>query len=396
MGKNKIKILLVGIGGYGSKYVNALLDIGEQDEIMITGVVDPIPEGFDRLIDIKARGIEIFPSIEDFYSKKNADLAVISSPMQYHKSQIIHALNNESHVLCEKPMCVTLEDGMQIIAQAERSSKKVAIGYQWSFSEAMLSLKKDIIGGVFGKPKKFKTIVLWPRPYSYYNRNNWVGKIKDRNGNMILDSVANNATAHYLHNMFFVLGRNIDSSAKPVKVQAELYKANKIENFDTCAFKVITEDETQILFIASHAVKTIKGPEFIYEFENAKIEYNSSTSREIIAFFNNGKCISYGDPTDNELNKLWHMIKAIKDNEKIPCPPKAAFSHTICIDAAHRSCTRVIPFPESMVIEDFIFKKDRGAYVKNLSSILEDCYIKFRMPSETDAVWSVRGLNVIL
>jgi hypothetical protein len=65
---------------------------------------------------------------------------------------------------------------------------------------------------------------------AYYQRSFWSGRIKDDNGNWILDSVASNATAHYIHNMFYVLGNEVDKSAVPVEVAAELYRANNIEN----------------------------------------------------------------------------------------------------------------------------------------------------------------------
>ena len=40
--------------------------------------------------------------------------------------------------------------------------KIVAIGYQWSFSDAIQKLKADVIAGIFGKPRRLKTLVLWP------------------------------------------------------------------------------------------------------------------------------------------------------------------------------------------------------------------------------------------
>jgi hypothetical protein len=53
----------------------------------------------------------------------------------------------------------------------------------------------------------------------------------------IFDSPANNATAHFLHNMFYLLGATRETSAAPAVVQAELYRANAIENFDTAAIR---------------------------------------------------------------------------------------------------------------------------------------------------------------
>ena len=53
------------------------------------------------------------------------------------------------------------------------------IGYQWSYSEGIQSLKKDILTGRFGKPLRMKSMCLWSRDFSYFSRNNWAFRKKD-------------------------------------------------------------------------------------------------------------------------------------------------------------------------------------------------------------------------
>ena len=84
---------------------------------------------------------------------------------------------------------------------AARKDGFIAVGYQWSYSSAIQKLKQDIHSGIYGKALQMKTIVLWPRNKAYFTRTTgWAGKVKASNGETIYDSVANNATAHYLHN----------------------------------------------------------------------------------------------------------------------------------------------------------------------------------------------------
>jgi hypothetical protein len=49
-----------------------------------------------------------------------------------------------------------------------------------------------------------------------------------------MDSPASNALAHFLHLSLFFLGAGFHESAQPTSVSAELYRANRIENYDTC------------------------------------------------------------------------------------------------------------------------------------------------------------------
>ena len=136
----------------------------------------------------------------------------------------------------------------------------MAVGYQWSFSPAVQALKDDIRSGLFGAARKLKCLYLWPRDEGYYARNDWAGKRKDAEGAWVLDSPVQNAMAHDLHNMFYVLGKTRETSARPAEVEAELYRANAIENFDTAAARIRTEEGVEILFFVSHASEKIAVP----------------------------------------------------------------------------------------------------------------------------------------
>ena len=93
----------------------------------------------------------------------------------------------------------------------------------------------------------------------------------------ILDSIANNAAAHFLHNMFYVLGGGLNRSAVLRQVTAELYRANAIENFDTAAIRAVTAGGVETLFLATHATGSTLGPNLCYEFERATIPCESAS-----------------------------------------------------------------------------------------------------------------------
>lgn len=198
MSEKSVSILLVGIGGYGSTYINGLLDNRCDEKYHIAGAVDPNPEGQPRLAELKALNIPVYGTMEEFYNRQTADLAVISSPIHFHCEQACYALSKGSNVLCEKPLCATEEEGLKMTETSKKTGKFLSVGYQWSHSEAIQSLKKEIQSGLFRKALRFKTILLLPRTDKYYSRG-WAGKLRDSEGRWILDSIANNATAHYNH-----------------------------------------------------------------------------------------------------------------------------------------------------------------------------------------------------
>jgi predicted dehydrogenase len=341
----KSKIVLVGIGGYGGQYVMALTNWKGDRDWEVVGIVDPMAEKAQRRTEALALCNRVYKTLDEFYAEQQADLAVIASPIQYHCAQTCAALAHGTNVLCEKPICAVIQQAYEMIEARDKSNGKfVAIGYQWSFSPQMQALKADILAGMYGAPKRLKTIALWPRTDTYYGRNNWAGGLKSANGDWILDSPVNNATAHYLHNMLYVTGPAVDCSATPVSVQAELYRANPITNYDTAALRVMTDNGAEILFYTTHAVSRLRGPEFVYEFEKGTVYYDTR-KRRMWSVMNDGAVKEYGNPHQGVEFKLGNSIKASLGEGGIVCGPEAAMMHTLCMNGAQESVPSVGEFP---------------------------------------------------
>jgi len=391
-----MNIVLVGIGGYGGSYVEPLLAGSDAGAVTLVGAVDPYPEASKFVHELRRRGIPLYASLEQFYAVSAADLAVIASPIQFHCDQTCLALAHGSHVLCEKPLCATLEEAERMLAARERANKLVAIGYQWSFNEGIQAIKRDIRSGAFGKPKRFRTLVLWPRGARYYSRG-WAGKMRDDRGHPVYDSVAGNATAHYLHNMFYVLGSETDRSARPVSVTAELYRANAIENYDTAAVRAFTEDGVELLYYGSHAVLEKVGTVFRYEFEHAELTYDETekTGVPIVARFHNGERQVYELPPSSVEQKLRSTIAAIRGEGPLLCGIEAAMSHTLCISAMQRS--EIANFPEALVKRGEPYQlNDTITYVEGLNRQLNACYEQAALPAELGFDWALPGREIRL
>ncbi|GGH85934.1 putative dehydrogenase [Pullulanibacillus pueri] len=387
--KQNVSIVLIGIGGYGDLYVQAILE--QKYNATLVGVVDIHPEKCPHYQQLIERHIPIFSSIEAFYKNSNADLAIISTPIHLHTSHTCYALEHGSHVLCEKPISPTVQDARKIIETQKTTGKYVAIGFNWSFTSSIQQLKQDIMEGAFGKAQQLKTIVLWPRNHSYFTRAPWAGRKWSNKGELILDSVASNATAHFLHNMFYLLGEDSNKSAPLKTVTAELYRANAIENFDTCAARIFTQDDVEVLFYASHAVTELLEPTFVYEFEKATLTY--SKGETITACFHNGDKKVYSDPEQQHFQKLPACIEAVSSGRATAlCGPEAAYSHILSINGMQDSVPDITTFPQNQI------KDDNGelTWVQGLSESFREAYNQGVLPSEMNVSWANKGKTITL
>ncbi|MBQ2889867.1 MAG: Gfo/Idh/MocA family oxidoreductase [Clostridia bacterium] len=391
----QVSVLLVGIGGYGETMVHEIME-NPSPYIKLAGVVDPYPERCTYIEEIKKMGVPVCASMDEFYKDNSAHLAVISTPIFLHTKHILSALENGSNVLCEKPLCSDEKDIDIILKAKEKAEKFVYIGYQWSFSDAITNLKKDIADGKFGKLIEMKTLILRPRDREYFARGvGWAGKIKMPDGTPVYDSVANNSAAHYLFNMQFLMAP-FGEAAKATEIKAELLRVNNIENFDTAKIQFKFEEGQKATFIAAHPVNRAVEPVFEYKFENGTVYYsvnpvdasigilpeNYTEFGNIVAFMNDGERKVYGNPMANNCKKMYMAAEAVLNNDMSegPCGILATAEHTKLINYIQKNCeiknisSEFLKEEDNLLYADGLFEKAICCYKdteKNLNSFSE-------------------------
>lgn len=395
MTENKVRVLLVGINGYGVTYLREMLSGKYADHARLVGVTSTNPKRSEYYNELVEQEIPIYSNIEEFFKHAEADLTIISTPIHLHKDHTIHALNNGSHVLCEKPITANPADIKEMIEARDRSGKFVAIGFNWSFAEPTQKLKEDVLAGKFGKAIRAKTCIFWPRNEDYYDRSGWAGKMYSDDGDYIFDSVANNATAHFLHHILYVTGDRVDTSSSLKELTAELYKVNDIETFDTCVVDLQTDKDFNILYIASHAVHESRRPVFEIEFEKGLLTYNpEEDDRGMIMTLNDSSTIVYGDPEPDANSKIPVCIQAAyHQTDDILCGIEASTPHVLSIQAMHQSVPEIPRFPEEISLRD---NERKLNHVQGLEEVLDQCYEEWTTPSELKVDWSKQGKKISL
>ncbi len=377
---NPVRILSVGAGGYAAVYLEALQKL-RRDDVAVVGMVEPYPQFSPICLTLQKQGVPLYADMEDFFREHpgEADLAVITTPIHLHTRQTLCALAHGCHVMCEKPMSGQSSDE-PILEEASRNSGKfVAIGYQWSYSPAILALKNDIRIGRYGAPLLLKTMVHWPRPRSYFTRGSgWGGRILAPDGTVINDSILNNAAAHYLHNILYVTGAMENESREAEEIRADLLRVHAIENFDTAALSFTISGGGRGLYLASHSTRVRREPMFEYRFTGGTVTYRER-DHAIIGHLPNGEQKNYGDPFDNINKKIEDAIEAVRrgGHWDVPCGIRAAAPQVRCVEVVQR-------FP----IRDALPKKIRQdsqnpdiIYLDGLDEILLECYEREILPS---------------
>jgi glucose-fructose oxidoreductase len=88
---------------------------------------------------------------------KNVDAVYIALPNSMHAEYTIRAANAGVHVLCEKPMSVTVEEGERMIAACREANVKLMVAYRLHFEEVNLRAVELVRSGRLGEPKYFNS-----------------------------------------------------------------------------------------------------------------------------------------------------------------------------------------------------------------------------------------------
>lgn len=385
--KKIITVVAAGIGGYGNTCLRAIRERGEAEGIRLVGCADPNPATCSHLEWLNEQKIPVFNTLEEFYLKKKADLAVVTVPIHLHLPLLKTALQNGSNVLMEKPTCATIQEAAEMAKIRDESGLLVAVGYQWSYAPATLELKKDILAGRYGKSLRFKTLIVWPRDKSYYGRS-WAARQKAADGKWILDSIVMNATAHYLHNPLFLAGDAADRAAVPAGVKGELYRANEIENFDTACMRVECENAAEILYLATHASERLINPSFELAFEKGVVKYGPAEGLESMrGYFEDGTQKDYGFPDIEVERKLFDVADCIRTGENPVCGIETAMPHLICVNGIQQAAP-IYDFNKDEICES----EKEVRYMPGLADALEKCYLESKLPCEAGFAFS-RGAS---
>ncbi|MFQ5854111.1 MAG: Gfo/Idh/MocA family protein [Anaerolineae bacterium] len=204
---DKVKIGVLGTGVIIRDYHMLALQDNPKGEVVAAGNLHA--ESLHRL----ARDFGIpraYTDFEEMAGDPNIDAVIIGLPNYLHAPATIQMLEAGKHVLCEKPMAMTVAEGEQMIEAAQRAGRKLMIAHMWRFDREIIWLRDLVASGRLGKILKAKSHAIWlhegPRPESWFVKREFAG------GGSLADM-----GVHSIDTLRFVLG-----DARPAKVFANV------------------------------------------------------------------------------------------------------------------------------------------------------------------------------
>jgi predicted dehydrogenase len=99
----------------------------------------------------RAFGVQAFGSLEELLAAE-IDAVYIATPVYLHSEQTARCLKAGKHVLCEKPLALSVADGQEMVALAERCKVQFGAAFMMRFHSQHQEALKIIQSGKLGKP----------------------------------------------------------------------------------------------------------------------------------------------------------------------------------------------------------------------------------------------------
>ena len=138
-----VHIALVGAGDVGRFHAEALQQV---PDARVVGVVDPQRERAEAVAEICAA--EACSDLEACLER--VELVYVLTPPSLHRDLVLAAVRAGKHVVCEKPISVSLEDAEAMVGAAREAGVKLMVAFNQRFRTGFRRLKELVDSGELG------------------------------------------------------------------------------------------------------------------------------------------------------------------------------------------------------------------------------------------------------
>nr|MDO8109790.1 Gfo/Idh/MocA family oxidoreductase [Candidatus Sigynarchaeota archaeon] len=193
------KCLNIGMIGAGSSATNIATTIATIPDLKLAAICDVNKDAAQKIAD--ANKVQFVTTDYKELCKQEVDFVVISLPHGLHKEVAVYCLEQEKHVLVEKPIATTVEDAQAMISLAHKKKLKLGVHFQNRFIDAVIEAKKLIDSGKLGRILQASVSVMWFRDTDYYKKSSWRGTWKMEGGGSLI-----NQAIHPVDQMVYLVG----------------------------------------------------------------------------------------------------------------------------------------------------------------------------------------------
>src|SRR4051794_5230693 len=126
--KRDLRVGVVGAGVMGSNHARVLAGL---PDVTLVGVVDPLPAHRTRATELT--GCRTFATLDELIAE-GADAVTVAAPTHLHHEIALACIARNVHILVEKPIASTVEEGRDIVDAARQAGVTLMVGHVERFN----------------------------------------------------------------------------------------------------------------------------------------------------------------------------------------------------------------------------------------------------------------------
>ncbi len=141
------RVALVGYGYWGN---NLARNLHSARNLELVAIADPDPAQRERATHLFPTAAAL-ATFDDVVARDDVDAVVLATPAATHAELAIRALDSGRHVLVEKPLATSVEQGARIVEAAKSASRIAMVGHTFLYSGPVRRLRDLLDAGELGR-----------------------------------------------------------------------------------------------------------------------------------------------------------------------------------------------------------------------------------------------------
>ncbi|MFX1499810.1 MAG: Gfo/Idh/MocA family protein [Promethearchaeota archaeon] len=151
-----------------------------------TKIVAAVDLEIERAIKIAGKK-HAYIDIEEMYKNEEIDAVYISTPHHLHKPMIEQAFSYGKHILCEKPVGISIDDAREIRAlDLQYPELKLGFNYNYRYDHNCYRLVKAIQNNHLDQIYYVNCNIFFSRDHTYFEKAPWRKKTETAGGGTLL------------------------------------------------------------------------------------------------------------------------------------------------------------------------------------------------------------------
>ena len=154
---DKLKFAIIGCGRIAERHAEQINRLA-----VLKAVCDKVEGSAKRLGE--KYGSKVYTDFDDLLAnEKELDVISVCTPNGFHAEHSIKAFRNGFHVLCEKPMAISVFDCGEMIKEAEKANKRLFVVKQNRYNPPVRAIKDALDENRLGKIMSVQLNCFWNR-----------------------------------------------------------------------------------------------------------------------------------------------------------------------------------------------------------------------------------------